>query len=248
MLTAPRRWLSGSIAPWLHRVPVLRAIGKRLMRQRVIRQPFRGGILCLDAVEHSWLWTGEIRGETWDDDIQDRLIELSRGCRSLLDIGANIGLMALAVALHNPEITIVCVEPNARAAALLRRSIAANRLDDRVTVLEAVAGTADATVAFAEDASTTGHVTAGGALTRPSVDFARLVNEATARGRCLVKLDVEGYEAVILTALPRIASLSRVQLAMEVRSEEHADRDDRAVDQRARYRADRGALAVLSGG
>jgi hypothetical protein len=48
------------------------------------------------------------------------------------------------------------------------------------------------------------------------VDFARLVNEATARGRCLVKLDVEGYEAVILTALPRITSLSRVQLAMEV--------------------------------
>ena len=134
-----RAWL----VPRLHRLPLARALGRRLLRGRAVRQPFHGGVICLDAVEHSWLWTAAIRAETWDDDIQNRLLELSRGCQSLVDVGSNVGLMALAVALRNPVITIVCVEPNARAAALLRQSIAANRLDDRVTVLEAVAGAAD---------------------------------------------------------------------------------------------------------
>jgi FkbM family methyltransferase len=207
-----RRWL----VPWLHRLPVVRAAGRRLLRGRTVRQPFHGGVICLDAIEHSWLWTGSIRAETWDDDIQDRLLERSRECRAMIDVGANIGLMSLAVALRNPGIAIVCVEPNVRAVALLRESVAANRLGDRITVLDAAAGIADGMVGFAEDASTTGHITADGALCTPSVDIVRLIEAAAQSGRCLVKIDVEGYETVLLTALPRVASLARVELALEV--------------------------------
>jgi len=38
----------------LHRFAPIRAIGKRLLRRRTIRQPFHGGVICLDAVDHSW--------------------------------------------------------------------------------------------------------------------------------------------------------------------------------------------------
>jgi FkbM family methyltransferase len=211
-----RRAVADRLVPWLHRFPAVRALGKRLLSRRVIRQPFHGGVICLDAVEHSWLWTGAIRSETWDYEIQNRLLELSRGCRSMIDVGSNIGLMALSVALRNPDMAVVCVEPSRRAADLLRQSIAANRLGDRVTVLDAVVGVADGVAGFAEDLSTTGHVATSGGLTIPCVDFARLVNQHAADGPCLVKLDVEGYETEVLRALPRISPLSRVRLLVEV--------------------------------
>lgn len=208
--------LRGWLVLRLHRLPFVRRAGRLLLRGRVVRQPFHGGVICLDAVEQSWAWTGAIRLETWDRHIQDRLLELSRGCRTMVDVGSNVGAMALSVALRNPAIAIVCVEPNARAAELLRESIAANRLGDRMTVVEAVAGTADGTVSFEEGGSTTGHVVVAGAVARPSVDFARLIDREAERGACLVKLDVEGYEAVVLTALPRLLRRDRVQLVVEL--------------------------------
>src|SRR5207253_387938 len=100
LIAGLRAWL----VPRLHRFPLLRALGRRLLRGRAVLQPFHGGVICLDAVEHSWLWTGAIRAETWDDHIQNRLLERSRGCRAMVDVGANIGLMSLAVALRNPDI------------------------------------------------------------------------------------------------------------------------------------------------
>lgn len=200
----------------LHRVPALRVLGKKLLRRRVVVQPFHGGVICLDAVDHSWAWTGTARLEWWDHEVQDRLLALSADCRTMIDVGSNIGTMALAVALRNHAIEVVCVEPNARAAALLQRSIARNKLGDRMKVLEAVAGDADGEVAFDEAGSTTGHVSAHGAARRRSIDFARVVNEASAKGKCLVKVDVEGFETTLLAQLDRIARRSNVALLVEV--------------------------------
>lgn len=216
MLTRYRRQLADWLVPRIHRAPALRTLGKRLLRGRIVRQPFHGGVICLDAVEQSWAWTGGIRLETWDRPIQDRLFALSRECRTMIDVGGNVGAMSLSVALRNPDITIVCVEPNARACALLRQSLALNSLGDRVTVREAVAGDADGTVAFEEGGSTTGHIVASGAIAKPSLDFARLVDESAARGRCLVKVDVEGYETVLLAALKRVAWRHHVLLVAEL--------------------------------
>jgi hypothetical protein len=114
-----RRQLADWLVPRVHRAPALRALGKRLLRRWIIRQPFHGGVICLDAVEQSWAWTGGIRLETWDRHVQDRLLALSRECRTMIDVGGNVGAMSLSVALRSPDITIVCVEPNARACALL---------------------------------------------------------------------------------------------------------------------------------
>ena len=151
VLSALRRRLADRLVARAHRWPALRALGKRLLRRRTVRQPFHGGVICLDAVEQSWAWTGSIRLESWDRHIQDRLLALSRDCRTMIDIGANLGAMSLSVALRNPDIAIICVEPNRRAAELLRQSIALNRLGDRVTVREAVAGQTDGSVGFEED-------------------------------------------------------------------------------------------------
>ena len=199
MNTIARR-VAGWLVPRLHAARPLRAVGKRLLRGRVVTQPFHSGVICMDAVQHAWAWTGTTRLDQRDAPIQERLIELSRASTTMLDVGSNLGTMALAVALRNPDIRITCVEPNARASALLRQTLALNRLTDRVTVVEAVVGDADGDIGFVEDGSTTGHVAAGGTR-KPMIDFARLLAEHAASGRCLVKIDVEGFEAALLAQL-----------------------------------------------
>jgi len=136
------------LVPRIHRAHSLRALGKRLLRNRVIKQPFHGGVICLDAVEHSWAWTGAARLESWDRPLQDRLLAISRDCQTMIDVGSNIGTMTLAVALRNPDIRFVCVEPNERAGRLLRQSLTLNRVADRVTLIDAVAGEADGYAGF----------------------------------------------------------------------------------------------------
>ena len=216
MLTRQRRRVADWVITRVHRWPVLRALGKRVLGRRVIKQPFHGGVICLDAVEQSWAWTGAIRLETWDRSIQDQLLALSHECGRMIDIGANVGAMSLSVALRNPDITITCVEPNARACALLRQSVALNGLGDRITVLEQVASDADGMVGFEEGGSTTGHIVAAGAVTKRSINATRLVDESAALGPCLVKLDVEGYETVVLPALARAAWRRNMRLLVEL--------------------------------
>jgi FkbM family methyltransferase len=246
-LARTRRRLADWLVPRAHRARVFRTLGKRLLRNRVVRQPFHGGVICLDAVEHSWAWTGTPRLESWDRPIQDRLLALSRDCETMIDVGGNIGTMTLAVALRNPAVRIVCVEPNARAARLLRQSLALNDAGDRVTVIDAVAGEADGHVGFLEGGSTTGHVVQDGALRKPSIDFARLVDESAARGRCLVKIDVEGFETVLLKQLRRVQNRRRLVLMVEL----HAGGFNGVGDPRAcvaLLREGGGIVTDLSGG
>jgi FkbM family methyltransferase len=210
--------LADWLVPRLHAAPALRRIGRRLLRDHVVKQRFHDGVICLDAVEHSWAWTGRYRLDARDAPVQARLVALSRGCTTMIDVGSNLGTMALAVALRNRDIRITCVEPNTRASRLLRQTVALNRLADRVTVVEAVVGEADGEIGFEEDGSTTGHVAPGGAR-KPMVDFARLVAEHAATGRCLVKIDVEGFEAALLAQIGRVSDRRNLVAVVELHAQ-----------------------------
>jgi FkbM family methyltransferase len=210
--------IAQSIARGLHRFAPLRAVGKRLMRRRTVRQPFHGGVICLDAVEHSWAWTGAVRLESWDRPLQDRLLTLSRDCATMIDVGGNVGTMTLSVALRNRAIRIITIEPNARAVQLLRRSVRLNGLADRVDVVEAIAADADGRRGFAEAGSATGHVTVEdrASATKEAVDFRRLLTGQAGRARTLIKIDVEGFETTLLRCLPDGDALRRLVLVVEL--------------------------------
>ena len=57
-----------------------------------------------------------------------------------LDAGAHIGIVTVALALDNPDLQVLAVEPVAENAALLRQNIARNGLNERVFVIEAALG------------------------------------------------------------------------------------------------------------
>jgi len=63
-----------------------------------------------------------------------RLCELSGGERTVVDLGANVGIASLAMAARCPEAHILAVEMDREAAAQFSRNITMNGLSDRVTL------------------------------------------------------------------------------------------------------------------
>ena len=61
----------------------------------------------------------------------------------VLDVGAYVGGLAVALAVDNPNAQVVAIEPVPPNVALLRTNVGLNNLQDRVTILEAGVGPAD---------------------------------------------------------------------------------------------------------
>jgi FkbM family methyltransferase len=81
----------------------------------------------------------------------ERAVGLSRagGARMFLDVGANVGIMSLAVAAACPGLEVLAFEPDAGAAARFRRNLALNpELARRITLREEAVGDTDGTVRF----------------------------------------------------------------------------------------------------
>ncbi len=57
-----------------------------------------------------------------------------------VDIGGYLGSVGIALALDNPALRVVIVEPVPPNAALIRTNITANALDERVSLIEGAAG------------------------------------------------------------------------------------------------------------
>lgn len=130
-----------NLAKRLHRFKTLRTLAKRAASGWTVSQPFHGGTICLDAVEHSWAWVGGRSLETFDRFLQDHLLELSTTRPHLIDIGCNLDVMSLAVLLRNPHATAVAFDLN-------RRAIDFNGMGDPVRVVEALRRRGDLQLKF----------------------------------------------------------------------------------------------------
>lgn len=203
------------LVPKLHRVSALRGSAKQLFRGWTLQQSFHEGVICLDAVEHSWAWTGSHRYETFDRELQDKLLLLSQDCGRMLDIGCNIGVMTLSVLLRNPTIKATCVEPNSRANVLFKKSVHLNRLTERINTIEAVVADMDGFLTFDECGSVTGHVNDSGRQV-PSIEFVRFIEHYSSYTKCLVKIDIEGFETILMQQLTNIKYLHNLYLVIEL--------------------------------
>lgn len=70
-----------------------------------------------------------------------RLRTLPRLTGWALDIGAHIGSVGIALAIDNPDLRVLSIEPVAENADLIRQSVEKNGVSDRVTVVEGAFGT-----------------------------------------------------------------------------------------------------------
>jgi FkbM family methyltransferase len=145
-----------------------------------------GERIRVDPACREFVWSGELGEEhLWSE----LMAEIRAGDR-FADVGANIGVYTVGAARRGAM--VVSYEPNPRVAALLRRNIGLNGVEDRVTVSEAAVGAVH-----------------GELLLSPIgvLDVAARIDPAgSVRVRSVtldgpfdvVKIDVEGYELEVL--------------------------------------------------
>ncbi len=124
----------------------------------------------------------------------------------ILDCGAHTGCAVLRWRQLYPQAHITAIEADAAIAALLRENL--RTWDDSGTeALQAAAWTHDGEVRFAATGKDNGLVSTDGATVIPSLDLARLC-----RGPVdLLKLDIEGAEAVVLAHLAATGTLKNIR-------------------------------------
>jgi len=185
------------IHKFLYKFNAIRQLGKKLWKHKIISQPFHNGVICFNAVDFGFLWLKGASAQKIDPDIQDKLLALSKDNEYFIDIGANVGIMTLAVALRNQNIKIVAYDPNREVLAYLEKSIRKNKLGDRVTTSNAaVSNKTGTTLMNFSTGPYSGHISDQG-TTVPVVDFADVLKKY-ADNKTLFKMDIEGFEKLLV--------------------------------------------------
>jgi FkbM family methyltransferase len=146
----------------------------------------------------------------YEPDETRALLAHVQGCRTILDIGANIGWFALWFAHHAPQATVHAFEPVPPSRAFLERNIALNGLQQRIQVHSV--GLSDEPGQFEFFVYPGGSTNASLANVTGASDAVRVVapterlDEWVARHGVapdLIKCDVEGAEFLVFRGAER---------------------------------------------
>jgi FkbM family methyltransferase len=124
--------------------------------------------------------------------------------KQVLDLGANVGYSLLYWVGLYPGARVTAFEPHPVHCAQVRLHLQLNRLEGRVALIEAAAGTAAGTAVLTDDENRSSLVGATTGLSVPVVDLFAACGGAAD----LMKLDIEGAEYPIL-ADPRFGRTLR---------------------------------------
>lgn len=199
---------------FLHRFKLLRSLAKIVARRLTIKQRFYSGYIFLNAVEHSWAWTGGRNYMNFDAELQSFLHQKSKEYDLFMDIGSNLGVMTTGVLLSNAAIRAVAVDANKAALNLLSRTIRANKLSGRCEIIHAAVGPETRVTRFDTTGSVTGHIADIGTEI-PMIKLSELINHYPGR-RKLIKIDIEGYESALVPDFANINGIQGVTLVIEL--------------------------------
>ncbi|HWZ36174.1 MAG TPA: FkbM family methyltransferase [Mucilaginibacter sp.] len=203
-----------NLVHFLHRFKFLRRLAKALAGNVVLKQKFRDGYIFLNAVDHSWAWTGKLNYNTFDAGLQNYIYKVSTNYACFVDIGSNIGVMTIGTLLENKQIKALAIDANADAIKLLKKSLKHNKLADRCEVINAVVGNADGSIKFDGTGSVIGHVSENG-IDTPLLSLAGILNRFNHQ-KTLVKIDVEGYETQFINELTKVNHLENFEILIEL--------------------------------
>lgn len=145
-------------------------------------------------------------------------------CRNVVDIGSHIGTFTLYAAAHAKNARIAAVEPEPSNVEVLRKNIAVNKLENRVTVYPAAMADRDGTMTLhvTYDKSASGghslydYTGTGKAVEIPTLSLQTLFTKQGIEKCEFLKIDCEGAEYAMLFSAPD-ELLKKVRfLALEV--------------------------------
>lgn len=172
-----------------------------------------------DAIGHRIFWSGM---REWEKETSPVILENIRLCRCFIDVGANCGIYTVLGCTINPNVCVVAVEPVSKICAALAYNVAQNNLDSKVTILNVALGDSNGMVSFHEaEESTMGSLAVGGYQGQPGRviqvkcrTLDSIVEELNIEPD-FVKIDVEGFEYLVLSGASRVLSQFRPRIVLE---------------------------------
>jgi FkbM family methyltransferase len=117
--------------------------------------------------------------------------------RTIVDLGANIGLTSVYLAKRYPGARLIALEPASENAALTRANLAANGVDGEV--IEAAIGSHDGTARFSTDRDSNLGRVGGDGIEVAMMTMASVLERLPAGQHIdLLKMDIEGGEEDLL--------------------------------------------------
>ncbi|MGL5168914.1 MAG: FkbM family methyltransferase [Afipia sp.] len=211
----------GAFRPWLSRLVNLLGSGP-------IDATYQGASFRLHH-----LASGTERGALFNPDYNlpelDFLREYAPVGGTFVDVGANVGTYAVALAKHvGASGRVIAIEPLPSAGARLAFNARASRLTN-LTLVKAAAGDTDGMLKIETDGGNLGasHVSATGDVEVPSYRLLTVLNDNAITRIDALKIDVEGYEDRVLTGFFRDAPQSLWPKAVAI---EHLERKEWLAD------------------
>jgi FkbM family methyltransferase len=202
-----------------------RAAPSGLVEVKVAAGDLAGFTILLDMQVDKDYWLG-----TYEPELQSALRELIPQGAIIFDVGANIGYVSLLLAKAAGEAgRVFAFEALPSNVEQLRRNVALNRMESRVTVIDHAITEAPGPVRFMVHASGGMGKVAGSAgrddkyeseLTVPGVSLDDFVYRQGNPPPGVVKMDIEGGEVLALPGMLRVLSEARPLLLMELHGPE----------------------------
>lgn len=171
----------------------------------------------LDTVAHRIFWTGL---REWEAETAPVMFNEIRRARCFIDIGANTGIYSVIGKTINPAARVIAVEPTPHTYGALRRNIDVNALD--IEALNIAVGATDGIVPFhvAEDATmcslnTGGYRGQSGHIIEVRCHTLDSVVHDRSAAPDFLKIDVEGFEAQVLSGASETLRRFRPRIVLE---------------------------------
>ena len=181
-----------------------------------------------DAIGQRMFWSGL---REWEKETAPVVLQNIARSRCFIDVGANCGFYTVAGCALNHRLHVVAVEPVPRTFGALQNNVARNDFASRVTTLNMALGDSDGTVPFheADDATMSSLDTAGywgqsGRVIEVACRTLDSVVEELGVEPDFMKIDVEGFEAAVLSGATRVLDRFRPRIVLEANPGDPADR------------------------
>lgn len=207
----------GAFRPWLSRLVNLLGTGP-------IDATYQGASFRLHH-----LASGTERGALFNPNYNlpelDFLREYAPAGGTFVDVGANVGTYAVALAKHvGASGHVIAIEPHPVSNARLAFNASASKLTN-LTLVKAAAGDIDGELMIETDGDNLGasHISTTGGFRVPAHRLLTILNDAQITHVDALKIDVEGYEDRVLTGFFRDAPQSLWPKAVAI---EHLERKE----------------------
>jgi FkbM family methyltransferase len=157
-------------------------------------------------------------------------MENVRRSRCFIDVGANCGIYSVMASTVNPDIRVVAVEPVPKVYSALAQNVKMNNLDARVITLNIALGDADGTVPFHEAEDSTmgslaleGRHNPKGTVIQVRCRTLDSVVEELGIEPDFMKIDVEGFEHLVLAGGSRVLGKHRPRIVLEANPGDRSD-------------------------